>query len=473
MDKESDISFSSVIREMEKNVSKKIADAERRAKAAEKRIQALHERMNQQKSAKRDLEKERRSREKALERRVKSLEADIQTSEALVAELRGKHQHMERRDAALSDRVHILSEDHEASTQLFEHAQRELDKRHERYRALTRDAREKEDELLAQAEDARTELESTAARVTELAEELSKTEKSLEAATTDLEKKQQAMRKLRLDLEKKVKAESLREKEHRELRDKCDRQDQALEEKDEAIKTLSLEKEGGRVELEKTREQIEALRADAAEALERCKRATEELEKTGQLNLEDKTKAEEFAREAQGLKKELSQLQEKNRILKDETGLLKEELTTVRSRLDKAEHSKKNSQESLAGRRNPRVPPELHPAKTEPDKEKQSPECYLRHEDGEIYGPVSASEIIRWTATCRVGPDHEISRDKKTWHKVKDIRDFEMDWIVPLSDGTEYGPINISAIHLLAEVGSVNNDARIKNIRNGEVRGIH
>ena len=135
MVEENKTSFSSVIREMEKTVSKQIADAERRAKAAEKRIQTLHERMDRQKATKREIEKERRSRERSLERRVNSLQSNIHTAEALIAELRGKHKHMERRDEALSDRLSILSEDHQASTQLFEQAQLELDKRHKRYKS--------------------------------------------------------------------------------------------------------------------------------------------------------------------------------------------------------------------------------------------------------------------------------------------------------------------------------------------------
>ncbi|MDP6525753.1 MAG: hypothetical protein QGI24_06285 [Kiritimatiellia bacterium] len=473
MVEENKTSFSSVIREMEKTVSKQIADAERRAKAAEKRIQTLHERMDRQKATKREIEKERRSRERSLERRVNSLQSNIHTAEALIAELRGKHKHMERRDEALSDRLSILSEDHQASTQLFEQAQLELDKRHKRYKSLARAASEKEEDLLSQVEDTRTELEETAARVTKLAEDLSETEKNLETATGTLEKKQQTVETLRLDLEKKAEAEARREKEHQELHDKCDKQDQALGEKDEAIKALSLEKEEGHREIQKSKEEIAALRNEAGEVRKRSKEAKEELRKSIQQYLAEKSKVKELAAEAQDLKRQLSGLQQDNWALESEMGVLKEELKTTQNDLEKAEDTKNNSREILAGPADRRVPPELHPGEGESSQGKQSPECYLRHEDGEIYGPVSVSEILRWTATCRVGPNHEISRDRKTWHKVKDIRDFEMDWIVPLSDGTDYGPINISAAHILAEVGSVSRDARIKNVRDGKTRKIH
>lgn len=79
-------------------------------------------------------------------------------------------------------------------------------------------------------------------------------------------------------------------------------------------------------------------------------------------------------------------------------------------------------------------------------------EWRLRLDEERAYGPVDIRELYGWAAECRLGPNHEVSRDGRTWIKAAEVPELRMDWYIKLLDGTSYGPINIFAVtHLLAE----------------------
>ena len=96
-------------------------------------------------------------------------------------------------------------------------------------------------------------------------------------------------------------------------------------------------------------------------------------------------------------------------------------------------------------------------------------EWYLRLDDNSIYGPVPLSDIKGWAAECRLGPDHEVSTDKKKWIPARNIHALQMEWMITLVDGTEYGPINKLALQYLLNDGVVAVDANIVNRITGEI----
>jgi len=88
----------------------------------------------------------------------------------------------------------------------------------------------------------------------------------------------------------------------------------------------------------------------------------------------------------------------------------------------------------------------------------------LRLGDGSVFGPVTEVELHAWTCDCRIGPDHEVSRDGQTWIKAREITALHMDWLVVLADGASEGPLNLFAVqHLLAD-GSLGPDASLRHV---------
>jgi chromosome segregation ATPase len=88
---------------------------------------------------------------------------------------------------------------------------------------------------------------------------------------------------------------------------------------------------------------------------------------------------------------------------------------------------------------------------------------YLKLDDESVFGPVPAPTLYDWAAQCRIGPDHQLSKDQKTWVAAKDVPYLKMEWAVELVDGGSYGPINMFAVHHLISDGAVAADAKLQN----------
>lgn len=98
----------------------------------------------------------------------------------------------------------------------------------------------------------------------------------------------------------------------------------------------------------------------------------------------------------------------------------------------------------------------------------QSPlKWYLRLEDESVFGPVDLAEISKWAVDCRIGPDHEISTDQKTWRRAAEVPQLRMEWAVSLMDGELFGPIPQDAIRQLLEDGAVSAQSVAKNEKTG------
>ena len=88
-------------------------------------------------------------------------------------------------------------------------------------------------------------------------------------------------------------------------------------------------------------------------------------------------------------------------------------------------------------------------------------EWYLKLDDGSVYGPTRMSELYKWAAECRIGPDHRLSPDKTKWIHAGEVPELQMNWIVRLVDGTDYGPLNLGAVRTLIDDGSAAPDADV------------
>jgi len=74
---------------------------------------------------------------------------------------------------------------------------------------------------------------------------------------------------------------------------------------------------------------------------------------------------------------------------------------------------------------------------------------FLKLDDGSVNGPAPVSDLYDWAAQCRIGPDHEVSTDRQKWIRAKEVKELRMDWMVRLTDGSAFGPINMFAAHQL------------------------
>lgn len=95
---------------------------------------------------------------------------------------------------------------------------------------------------------------------------------------------------------------------------------------------------------------------------------------------------------------------------------------------------------------------------------------YLRKADGRNFGPVELEELRAWAAEGRIGPGESVSRDLRTWAPAKDVPELEMQWVVRLPDGSDYGPLHLLALGGLVRRGVLGPLDAVRNARTGESR---
>lgn len=83
----------------------------------------------------------------------------------------------------------------------------------------------------------------------------------------------------------------------------------------------------------------------------------------------------------------------------------------------------------------------------------------LKKTDGQVFEDRTLEELVHWARSAQINPYDELSDDGQRWRKAFEFPQLEMEWLVTLNDGTEYGPTNVPtllefiAVKLLAEDG--------------------
>lgn len=90
--------------------------------------------------------------------------------------------------------------------------------------------------------------------------------------------------------------------------------------------------------------------------------------------------------------------------------------------------------------------------------EAQAAIYFLKKPDGTVYGPVPLEMLQTWAREGRVAPDDLLSKDQELWYPAPTLMDLAMNWLVHLSDGTQYGPIHLMALQELVKEGSLSPD---------------
>src|SRR4051794_30879800 len=96
-------------------------------------------------------------------------------------------------------------------------------------------------------------------------------------------------------------------------------------------------------------------------------------------------------------------------------------------------------------------------------------EWFLRkHEDGNIFGPLSFAQLARWASSAQVAPHDVVSSDQVTWLKAPMLAELGMDWLVEVTTERFYGPTTLGAIQEFVRLGEINADTFVINSCDGE-----
>ena len=96
-------------------------------------------------------------------------------------------------------------------------------------------------------------------------------------------------------------------------------------------------------------------------------------------------------------------------------------------------------------------------------------EWFLRkHEDGNVFGPLSFAQLARWASSAQVAPHDVVSSDQITWVKAPMLPELAMDWLVEVTTERFYGPTTLGAIQEFVRLGEINAETFVINSCNGE-----
>lgn len=97
---------------------------------------------------------------------------------------------------------------------------------------------------------------------------------------------------------------------------------------------------------------------------------------------------------------------------------------------------------------------------------------FLKTDDGSIFGPAKLPDLRSWAEEGRITPGSEVSEDRTLWIPAEKLTDLEMFWMVELTDGTSYGPVNLKALADLVQDGTIEPRCRLINQTTGETSTI-
>ena len=94
---------------------------------------------------------------------------------------------------------------------------------------------------------------------------------------------------------------------------------------------------------------------------------------------------------------------------------------------------------------------------------------YLKkHEDGEVFGPVTLEKLIEWTKATQVNPQDLVSTDQHTWTRAPMVPQLSMDWLIEVGDDLYYGPTTAEAVMENAALGLIAPDTTVINCLENE-----
>ena len=104
----------------------------------------------------------------------------------------------------------------------------------------------------------------------------------------------------------------------------------------------------------------------------------------------------------------------------------------------------------------------------------ENPENWFlkKHENGEIFGPVSFRKIRDWARSAQVNPQDMLSNDKTIWTKAPMIPEMEMDWLVVVGENLLYGPTTPEALLEFDQLGEISPGTPLVNCCTGETTSL-
>lgn len=93
---------------------------------------------------------------------------------------------------------------------------------------------------------------------------------------------------------------------------------------------------------------------------------------------------------------------------------------------------------------------------------------FLRKPDGEIFGPVEQSELLRWAGADRIGPEDAVSSDQVSWLPAPQMPGLKLWWMIEWPDGHSAGPYHVSSLAEMLADGELDGDETVRQVHTNQ-----
>ncbi len=91
-----------------------------------------------------------------------------------------------------------------------------------------------------------------------------------------------------------------------------------------------------------------------------------------------------------------------------------------------------------------------------------------KHEEGNVFGPLTFEQLARWASSAQIAPNDSLSVDGANWMKAPMLAELEMDWIVEVASERYYGPTTLGAIREFIRLAEIDDDTFVIDACNGK-----
>ena len=89
---------------------------------------------------------------------------------------------------------------------------------------------------------------------------------------------------------------------------------------------------------------------------------------------------------------------------------------------------------------------------------------FLRKPEGQIFGPVAETELLRWASGDQIGPDDTISSDRKDWLAAPQMPGLKLWWMIEWPDGHRAGPYHVSSLAEMLADGELDGHESVRHV---------
>jgi hypothetical protein len=92
----------------------------------------------------------------------------------------------------------------------------------------------------------------------------------------------------------------------------------------------------------------------------------------------------------------------------------------------------------------------------------------LKHNDSNVFGPITLEQLQCWSDQAQISPLDRVSNNGNIWMRAPMLEELGMDYILEVAPNQFYGPTALGAIREFLAMGEISEETRVTNCCTGK-----